>query len=182
MKMDNKLTLCLAIDGNSIYKFSGKMNEENMINAANSIEKLLIKRSAPKDKIQNVFELFIETIQNILNYASNSIELINHKKEVECKCNLSFFTKENTYILESCNLIHKDQKSLIEERINSINGLDKKTLRKLIRKSSRSKENKHNNGAGLGYILMSLKSSLPIEIKFNEYNNTTFRYNQKLVI
>jgi len=180
--MDKKLTLCLAIDGNSIYQFSGKMNEENMIYAASTIEKLLKEKSAPKDKIQNVFELFIETIQNILNYASNSIELINNKKEVECDCNLSFFTKENTYILESCNLINRNQKVLIEKRVNSIINLDKKTLRQLIRKNSRSKENKHNYGAGLGYILMYLKSKQPIEIEFKEYNNTTLRYKQKLVI
>jgi len=180
--MDNKLTLYLAIDGNSIYKFSGKMNEKNMINAANTIEKLLIEKSAPKDKVQNVFELFIETIQNILNYASNSIELTNNKREVMCDCSLSFFTKENTYILESCNLIHKNQKSLIKERVASIDGLDKQTLRKLIRKSSRDKENKHTYGAGLGYILMTLKSKHPIEIKFKEYDNNTFQYKQKLVI
>jgi len=180
--MENTLTLYLLIDGNSIYKFSGKMNEENMINSANTIEKLLIAQSAPKDKVQNVFELFIETIQNILNYASNSIELTNNKREVTCDCSLSFFTKENTYILESCNLIHKEQKALIKERVESIAGLDKQTLRKLIRKNSRSKEKKHNFGAGLGYILMSLKSKLPIEIEFNEYNNTTFQYRQKLVI
>ena len=180
--MKNELTLCLSIDGSNIYKFSGKMNEQNMITAANTIEKLLIEQSAAKDKVQNVFELFIETIQNILNYASNSIELTNNKREVECNCNLSFFTKENTYILESCNLIHKEQKALIEERLESIIDLDKQTLRKLIRKNSRTKESKHNCGAGLGYILMSLKSIKPIEIEFNEYNNTTFRYRQKLVI
>ena len=179
--MENKLTLCLSIDGSNIYKFSGKMNEGNMITAANTIEKLLIKQSAPKDKIQNVFELFIETIQNILNYASNSIEL-NNKREVECNCNLSFFTKDNSYILESCNLIHKEQKALIEERVESIKELDKQSLRKLIRKNSRTKDKKHHCGAGLGYILMSLKSKQPIEIEFNEYNNTTFRYRQKLVI
>jgi len=180
--MDNKVTLCLAIDGNSIYKFSGKMNEKNMINSANTIEKLLISQSAPKDKVQNVFELFIETIQNILNYASNSIELSKNKREVTCDCSLSFFTKDNTYILESCNLIHKENKALIKDRIDSIAGLDKQSLRKLLRKNSRSKEKKHNYGAGLGYIIMSLKSKLPIEIEFNEYNNTMFKYRQKLVI
>jgi len=180
--MENKLTLCLTIDGNNIYQFSDKMNEENMINAANTIEKLLIERAAPKDKIQNVFELFIETIQNILNYSANSVELTNNKREVACNCNLSFFTNDNSYILESCNLIHKDQKALIEERLESIKELDKQSLRKLIRKNSRTKESKHNYGAGLGYILMSLKSIKPIEIKFNEYKNTTFRYRQKLVI
>jgi len=180
--MDNILTLCLTIDGNSIYKFSGKMNEKNMINSANSIEKLLIENDAPKDKIQNVFELFIETIQNILNYASNSIELANQKKEVLCDCRLSYFTKENRYILESCNLIYKSQKAIIEERINSIKDLDKKALRQLIRKNSRSKEQKHNYGAGLGYILMTLKTTQAIEIEFEEYNDNTYIYTQKLVV
>jgi len=180
--MDNTLTLCLSINDNSIYNFSGKMNEKNMINGANAIEKLLIENNAPKDKIQNVFELFIETIQNILNYASNSIELTNNKKEVKCDCKLSYFTKENRYILESCNLIYKNQKPLIEERIASIKDLDKRALRKLIRENSRSKEKKHNYGAGLGYLLMTLKSTQAIEIKFEEYNDNTYIYTQKLVV
>ena len=180
--MDNSIKFCLNIDGNHIYEFSGKMNEGNMIKSANSIEKLLIQNNASQDKIQNVFELFIETIQNILNYSSNSVKLDNNKKEVSCDCKLSYFTQDNSYILESCNLIHKYQKNLIEEKINAIKGLDKKALRKLIRKNSRSQEEKHANGAGLGYILMTLKSTLPMEISFTEYNNKTFKYKQKLVI
>lgn len=179
--MNSKINLCLSIDGNNIYEFSGKMNEQNMIKGANYIEKLLIENAASRDKIQNVFELFIETMQNILTYSSNSVEL-NNKKEVTCDCTLSYFTVDNTYILASCNLIHKHQKELIEERINAISSLDKKSLRKLIRKNSRSQEKKHEYGAGLGYILMTLKSILPIEISFTDYNNETFKYKQKLVI
>ena len=180
--MSNNLILCLNIDGDNIYQFSGKMNEQNMIDGANAIEKLLIKESVPREKVQNVFELFIETIQNILNYSSNSIELINNKREVNCDLTLSYFTKKNTYTLESCNLIHKNKKITIEERINSIKGLDNKSLRKLIRKNSRLKVKKHDYGAGLGYIIMALKSTLPIEIEFTDYNSDFFRYKQKLVI
>jgi hypothetical protein len=118
----------------------------------------------------------------MLNYASNSIEVRDNKREVECGCTLSYFTKDNSYTLESCNLINKNQKKLIEERIYAIKGLDNKVLRQLIRKHSRSKKAKHNYGAGLGYIIMTLKSTLPIEIEFTNHDNNTFRYKQKLVI
>ena len=176
------MKLCLNIDGNHIYVFSGKMNQETMIEGANYIEELLIKKSVSRDKIQNVFELFIETIQNILNYSSNTIKNNDNKKEVSCDCILSYFTKDNTYILESCNLIHKSQRELIKNRIDFIKNLDKRSLRQLIRKYSRSKEKKHDQGAGLGYILMSLKSTLPIKIEFVEYNHEIYKYKQKLVI
>ena len=178
----DKLNLCLNVDGSNIYQFSGKMNEENMIMSANKIEKILLDMSVPRDKIQNVFELFIETIQNILNYSSNSIELQNQKREVSCKCTLSYYTVNDTYVLDSCNLIHKHQKEFIEEKIASLKNLDQKALRLLIRKISRSKESKHQRGAGLGYIMMSLKSSVPIEVEFQLYRSNILRYKQKLVI
>ena len=180
--MGSGLKLCLNIDGDNIYEFSGKMNEQSMIAGANYIERLLLEKSVSQDKIQNVFELFIETIQNILNYSSNSVKGDNNKREVSCDCVLSYFTDNNTYILESCNLIHKHQKKIIEEKVNAIKNLDKQALRKLIRKHSRSKEKKHDQGAGLGYILMALKSSLPIEIKFIKFDDKTLKYRQKLVV
>jgi len=180
--MQNNVNFCLSIDGNNIYEFSGKMNEKNMINSANSIEKLLLQKFVSKEKIQNVFELFVETIQNILTYSANSVAITRDKHEVNCDCTLSYFTENDTYILESCNLIYKYQKELIEQKLNSLKDLDKKSLRKLIRTSSRSRKGKHQYGAGLGYILMTLKSTQPIDINFSKYNNETFKYKQKLVI
>lgn len=180
--MNNTLNLCFTIDGNSIYRFSGKMNEQNMIESANSIERLLTKRSVPLEKVQNVFELFVETIQNILSYAANSIELSNNKREVSCECNLSYFTANNTYLLESCNLIDVEQKTSIETKIDLIKNLENKELRKLIRKNGRTREHKHEKGAGLGYMLMMLKSTAPIEISFKTYNAELLKYRQKLVI
>ena len=177
-----KLNLCLNVDGNSIYRFAGKMNEQNMIESANYIESVLIEMSAPRDKIQNVFELFIETIQNILNYSSNAIKLHNQKREVVCDCTLSYFSTDNTYLLESCNLIYPSQRRRIEEKIAFLRDLDDRSLRQLIRKISRSKEEKHNKGAGLGYIIMTLKSSAPIEVAFQSYGHETLIYKQKLII
>jgi hypothetical protein len=153
-----------------IYEFSGRVDEQVMINGANHIEKLLIANGANKDKIQNVFELFIETIQNILNYSYNSIKVKDNKKEVFCNFSLFYLTEKDTYILESCNLIKESQKEIIKHKMELIKDLDEKALRKLIRQKSRSKEDNHDKGAGLGYMIMARKSSSPIEILFLPYS------------
>ncbi|MCH9739697.1 MAG: SiaB family protein kinase [Epsilonproteobacteria bacterium] len=180
--MNNNLTICIQVDDKSIYEFSGKINEQGMVNSANHIEKLLIENGAKTDKIQNVFELFIETMQNILSYAHNSVELQNKKREVLCNFSLSYFTENNTYVLESCNLIKNTQKELIEQKIQAIKDLDDKALRKLIRQKSRSKEDNHDKGAGLGYIIMTRKSSSPIETTFIPYEKGVLKYKQRLII
>ena len=181
MIMSRDVKICVKIDDHIIYEFSGKVNEKIMINSANNIERLLIENGAKKDKIQNVFELFIETVQNILNYSYN-VKLNSNKKEVFCNFSLLYSTEDDTYTLESCNFIKEHQKEIIEFKIGSLENLDDRALRKLIRKKSRSREDSHDNGAGLGYIMMAMKSSLPIKVQFSPYGEGVLKYKQKLVI
>jgi len=180
--MYRNVKICIKIDDNMIYEFSGRVDEQVMINGANHIEKLLIANGANKDKIQNVFELFIETIQNILNYSYNSIKVKDNKKEVFCNFSLFYLTEKDTYILESCNLIKESQKEIIKHKMELIKDLDEKALRKLIRQKSRSKEDNHDKGAGLGYMIMARKSSSPIEILFLPYSEGILQYKQRLTI
>jgi len=180
--MNTDLSICIHIDDKTIYKFSGRIDEQTMVQCANHIESLLINNGAKIDKIQNVFELFVETMQNMLNYAYNSRQLDNNKKEVSCNFSLSYFTEKNLYILNSCNLIQRTQKEVIEHKLESIKNLDDASLRKLIRQKSRSKEDNHDNGAGLGYIIMARKSTAPIEIEFVPYQKDILTYRQKLTI
>ncbi|MBU1666952.1 SiaB family protein kinase [bacterium] len=180
--MNNDLKVCIQIDDKTIYEFSGKIDEQIMVQSANHIEKLLINNGAKIDKIQNVFELFIETIQNMLNYAYNSMKLENNKRKVFCNFTLSYFTANNLYILDSCNFITVDQKKVIKHKVNSIKDLDDASLRKLIRQKSRSKVDHHEKGAGLGYIIMTRRSSSPIEIQFIPYKKNILKYKQRLTI
>lgn len=180
--MKNSLRICVQINDNTIYQFSGKIDEKLMIVSANDIEKLLLNNGVSKDKIQNVFELFVETIQNILSYSYYSMNSGNHKEGIVCNFSLFYFTKDNTYILDSCNLIMQNQRKLIEQKIEAIKNLDSKALRKMIRQKSRTREDCHPKGAGLGYMVMTKKSSAPIEIEFTPYKEGILKYKQRLFI
>lgn len=180
--MYSDITICIKVNDNTVYEFSGRVDEEVMIRSASNIESLLIANGANREKIQNVFELFIETIQNMLSYAYNSICVEDNRKEVFCNFSLSYLTEDDTYILESCNLIKERQKETIIEKIDFLKDLDDKALRKLIRSKSRSREDNHDRGAGLGYIIMTRKSSLPIEVLFLPYGEGILKYKQRLFI
>lgn len=177
--MENStLNICIKVDNNLIYEFKGKIDQDKMLDMAKQIEHLLIEASLKKDKIKSVFELFIETVQNILSYSYKSPET----NEIACHFSLEYFTEEEHYLFESCNLILEHQQSIIEQKLQSIQNLSTQELRKLIRKKSRSAEDRHEHGAGLGYLVMARKTSLPIEVTFTPYQEGILIYKQKLYI
>ncbi len=176
------LKLCLEIDEKTIYEFNEKINEASIVKSAKYIEKLLQQNSAKPEKIQNVFELLIEVMQNILNYSYGSIFLEDNKKEAHGVLSLSYTSETDRYILQSCNLIDKKQENLINKKLQDIEGLDSIALRKLAREKMRSKEDNHNKGAGLGFIMMARKCIEPIRVEFTPYNENILQYKLKLLI
>ncbi|MGV6829936.1 MAG: SiaB family protein kinase [bacterium] len=176
--MKSSLNICIKVDNNVIYEFQGKMDKVRMVEISNSIEEILCEQSISVDKIKSVFELFIETVQNILSYSYK----VPENQDTQCHFSLSYFTNQDTYIFESCNLIQESQKEVIESKLEVVKGLSDKELRKLVRKKSRSGEDRHEEGAGLGFIMMARKSSAPIEVSFTPFEKGVLIYKQRLSI
>lgn len=176
------LKLCLEIDEKVIYEFEDIVNEENMIASAKYIEELLHKNNAKPDKIQNVFVLLIEVMQNILNYSYGTTLLEDNKREAFGMLIISYKSENDTYTLQSCNLITKAQENEIRNKLKAVEGLDSDALRKLARDKMRSKEDNHQKGAGLGFILMARKSIEPIEVDFSPWKEDVMQYKLKLTI
>lgn len=180
--MNQNLKICIKVDDNIVYEFSGSIDNLLMIETANDIERLLLRKALNREKVKRIFELFIETAQNIVNYAYADMNLYKKYQAKFCNFSLYYFTSTDTFVLESCNLIDESKRKIIESKLERIKGLDQKELRKLVRQKSRSQEDKHENGAGLGYIMMARKSSAPIEVKFLPYKAGILIYKQKLFI
>lgn len=176
------LILCLEIDNKVIYEFDDIVNEENMIANAKYIEELLLQNHAKPGKIQNVFVLLVEVMQNILSYSYGSTLTQDNKKEACGMLIISYKRENDTYMLHSCNIIEKEQENEIHKKLKTIEGLDSKKLGELARDKMRSKEDKHKNGAGLGFILMARKSIEPIEVDFSPWKDNLMQYKLKLTI
>jgi len=177
-----ELTLCLQIDDKTIYSFCGKVNEEALVKYTKDIEQLLKEHGAKPSKIRNVFELVVETLQNMIHYSACTVENEDGKKESPCSFTLSYHSEDESYIIDSCNLIESYKKDIIQKRLKEVQNLTKPELRKLTFKKVRSQHDRHSDGAGLGFIMMARKSKKPIEIEFIPSENNLLKFRQRLVV
>jgi len=177
-----ELKLCLQVDDKTLYNFCGKVNEDILINCTKDIENILKEQGAKPEKIRSVFELVVETLQNMLNYSVCTKEYEKDKKESPCSFTLSYQSESDSYIIDSCNLIEKDKKEIIEQKLAEVKDLTKKELRKLALKKVRTKVDRHHDGAGLGFIAMAKKSTEPIHAEFLPYTKDILKYKQRLIV
>lgn len=182
MNINEELKICVEINEKEIYSFNEKVNEQKIIETASKIEKLLLENGANHTKIKSVYEITIEMLQNILNYSYDSSKVENNKMEANGYFGVCYSTQKDNYNLKSCNLIEKVQEEIIINKIDSIKNLDDKELRKLAREKMRSKEDNHDKGAGLGFIMMQRKSTQPIAIEFVPFKDEIVQFKLKLIL
>lgn len=172
---NDDLEICVKIGENIVHNFSDSINEQSIIENATKIEEILLKNRAEPKKVQDVYEISIELMQNILNYSYGAIDLGNNKREGYGTLQI-FYALDGCYRITTSNLIENNIEDIIVNKINQLDGLDKKALRKLAREKMRSKKDVHEKGAGLGFINIAKKSLKPMEMSFrkNSENLTLF--------
>jgi uncharacterized protein (UPF0335 family) len=164
--MSSDIKFCVLIDNKTILEVSERINEETIKDTVSKIEKSLLESGAKPKKIKDVFEISVEMLQNILNYSYGSRELENQKKEADGVFRVTYNSDGDLYTMTSTNLVSSEQAVVIQDKVESLKGLDDKEIRKLIREKMRSRENKHSKGAGLGLLVMAKKSSESIGVSF----------------
>jgi len=180
--MNNQLNICIEIDNDTIFECNAKINEDSITKSAIEVENKLQKYNADVDQVRSIYEITVEILQNILNYAHDSKYISENKKEATGNFKVSYQTNTNKYYIYSCNLIESNKVNKIKDIVNNLIGLDQKDIRKLLRQSMRNKSNKHEKGAGLGFIMMAKYVSEPIDITFEDVENDIKSFKLKLVV
>ena len=109
----------------------------------------------------NIFTIFIELAQNMMNYSKS--------KDKDCRK----ITPEGlvvsrgvngSYVIDSQNIISVEDKEKIEPKMNEVMSLDKESLKKRYRELRRDGTNKHATGGGIGFYEIAKRCD---EIDFN---------------
>jgi len=180
--MTSDLEIVIEIDENPIYEFSPTINEASIVASASEIERILKSNHVNPAKLQDIYEITIELMQNILNYSYGHSTSEDNKKQATGKISLSYWSKEDVYIISTTNLIALNTQDKIKSKIAEVAGLDNKALRKLTREKMRHRDDKHERGAGLGFIVMARKSSKPIEYNIKAIDEQVGDFTITLVI
>ena len=104
----------------------------------------------------NILTIFIELTQNMMNY-SKSQKALRSRNDGKGMILVGHDKGEDQYYVLSKNLINEVDKKHIEENLNTVSALSPEELRKYYREMRKLGHDKHEKGAGIGFIEIARK-------------------------
>lgn len=150
-------------DEGVILSFSGKISQEIVTSLCETIEKELTAMQVQAKIIQNIFGILTEQMQNIMSYSRERIEKGDNRFVGFGLTVVGFDSDAEKYYVSSGNFMNVDDEVKVAAKIDKINQMDEAELKDYYRELRKSGRNKHERGAGLGFLEMKKKSSDPLQ-------------------
>ena len=144
--------------GKLLLTHLGEMKPDTITNLSEKAESKLFEINAAKKNIKNIFNILIEGLQNIKNHGEFGLE--NNQ--------ISFFHMydlEDSFICNFSNLIDNNYIEKISKNIDHLNTLERPELKALYLETLTNGQISKKGGAGLGIIIMAMKSKNKIDYK-----------------
>lgn len=155
---NNSIKAIQDASGKLLLTHLGEIKSDTITNLSEKAESKLFEISAAKKNIKNIFNILIEGLQNIKNHGELGPE--NNK--------ISFFHMydlEDSFICNFSNLIDNNYIENISINIDHLNTLERPELKALYLETLTNGQISKKGGAGLGLIIMAMKSKNNIQYK-----------------
>lgn len=166
-------------EGIVFLTYGGFLSQALIAGMTEALEREADSNDLSKGESNNIFTVFIELSQNMMNYSKskkeNSEEIAPEGLIVVGKA------EENTYFIQSQNIVSSTDKEKIVPKLEEILVLDKEGIKKRYRELRRSGKNTHNKGGGIGFYEIGKRSD-KIEYNFKEINEDKYYFQFKAYI
>ncbi len=162
-----------------LLNYTGPVNYE-------IIDLLLVKLKKSKLYIdlnksigKRVFAILVECLENIVKHSAK-----NDPDKVKIQPYISVRKNNGKIVIKSGNVITFDNTGELIRRLNQVNYLDKKALNALYKKKMNKDVNQEEylDGAGLGFMLMKLRSGNNIEYNFRKLGKIYAYFESKISV
>ena len=169
----SKIRNVMADEG-IVFSFSGMISQSLTSFMVETAKAQFEERGEDGKLIRNMFLIAIEQLQNIMSYSKDKDTHQGSKYVSPGVMVIGIDKEKNKYYVNSSNQIIESVKKKVSEKIDHINSLEKDELRKYLREKLRSAEDKHDRGAGVGFIEMAKRSSEKLEYDFEEVDDKLY--------
>jgi hypothetical protein len=150
--------------GTIIVNHFSEFTQDFISGITESIEDNLISNGDNQKVIRRIYSILIEGLQNIRSHAE--------KDEGGYKVAFLFMVRtKEFYTIKMGNLIRKIDEDLIHEYIGDLNMMDEGNLRKLYVEILYNSLISRRGGAGLGFLIMRMKSGRHLNYNLFELSN-----------
>ena len=172
-------------ENNITLVYSGPLWAEGIGGFAGTIKKRLEFDALPLEMSQAVFSVFVEQMNNMLMYSAEKEQFASpdDMRSQVPKGTFILGKRGKAYFMQTGNVIKAETASLVKERIDYLNTLDKRELRQYHKEQARlTNDNPDSKGAGLGLIEMARRAGSKIEYTFTPYEDGHMFFNIYITI
>lgn len=156
-----------------IFCYSGPVMQEGLEGISQTLRKKLQADEVEFAVEQAIFSIFIEEMQNILNYSAEKQTYHENETVVSLSCGIFLIgTNESGYFLYCGNQILTKDIPYLTEKIEEIRHMSKDDLKVLYRQRRRQPPDPGSKGAGLGLIEIARRSGTAIDYKFTKVSES----------
>ncbi len=168
----------IPVTEETIFNLQDKININVLKTSIHKIENILTKstNTPMTNQQQYVVESSLEMIENMIKHSMNSTDASFENKEVKASFQINYDKARDLYTLKSCNIIDKSTKHLLQEKYNNLMRLDDKELRKLSRAKLKRKKIDKTIDSEIGYIFLFRRSTKPMNIHFQDINDSAIKF------
>jgi len=151
-----------------VFSFSG-MISQSLTSFMLETAKTQLEDSGEDTKIiRTMFVIAIEQLQNVMSYSKEKNIHKGNRYFSPGVLVIGFDDELSKYYVTSSNEIFSEDRTLLKQKLEPIISMQKDELRKFLREKLRSAEDKHERGAGVGFIEMAKRSSEKLVYNFEE--------------
>ena len=175
----NEVKKMVDNDGIIFLSYGGYLSQTLIAGMTEALEKETEVNGINMTASNNIFTIFIELSQNIMNYSKT----IKDDDTSTCSQGLILVSKDDSYNyhIHSQNILSLADKNKIEPKLLEIQSLDRDGIKKRYRELRRSGQHTHNKGGGIGFYEIAKKCN-KIEYNFTKINEDRYEFHIKTTI
>ena len=149
----NEVQKMVENDGIIFLSYGGYLSQMLISGMTEALEKEAEEYDIKMSLANNMFTIFIELAQNMMNYSRNL-----HGDSMRAQ-GLIIVSKDQdlNYHIHSQNIVSSDDKEKIEPKLIEIKSLDKDGIKQRYRELRKSGQNTHGKGGGIGFYEIAKK-------------------------
>lgn len=149
-----------------IFCFSGPISQHVIEGIGGTLKQKMEIEDTDLNTSQKVFSVFVEQMQNIVNYSADRV-IPEDRQEGEIRIGVLVVGKEDGHFYVLCgNKISQEYAETIRAQLDIVARMDKDELKKLYRERRKMATQTVEKGSGLGFIDIARKATRPIEFDF----------------
>jgi len=151
--------------------YGGTFTQSLIAGMTNALEKEVEDSELSMKISNNIFVVFIELAQNIMNYSKK----LKSSDMFDPKGIIYVGKKDDKYFVCSHNIISTSDKEQMQEHLEFITSATQEQIKQRYKDVRRSGKNKHEKGGGLGLLEIAKKAN-KVEYTFEAVSTTNFKY------